>query len=84
MNLAQISLWSGHDHVGEDGDPIIWWQCHVRGWVRKDGRVELRAHWEPEPTENPRAHLDGVGHDTQRAMATLGDVLDDAGIGVEK
>jgi hypothetical protein len=39
----------------EFGEPIEWWQVHVRAWERDDGRTVLRAHWEPEPTEHPRA-----------------------------
>lgn len=80
LNLARIELWSDHDHVDGNSDPIIWWQTHIRGWKREGGHVELRAHWEPEPTEYPQAHLDGAGHDIQRAMDDLRVILDEEGI----
>lgn len=80
LNLALVVYWDDHDHVDEDGDPIIWWQYHVRGWLR-DGVVVLRAHFEPEPTEHPKAHLNGVGHDIERGMETLRGELD--GLGIE-
>ena len=77
INLARVEHAS---HPQQAGTGIDWWQCHVRGWAR-DGVVVLRAHYEPEPTEHPRKHLDGVGHSLEGGMQQLRDVLDAAGIG---
>jgi hypothetical protein len=79
LNQSLVLYWADHDHTDKDDDPIVWWQSHVRGWVR-DGAVVLRAHWEPEPTEYPQAHLKGVGHDVQRGMDDLRVELDDLDI----
>jgi len=77
LNLARVEHASHPIRVGTGVD---WWQAHVRGWPRDDV-VVLRAHYEPEPTEHPRAHLDGVGHSLEGGMQKLRDALDEAGIG---
>jgi len=61
------------------GTGLSWFQTHVRGWER-DGQVILRAHWEPEPTEHPKDHLDGVGHSLEGGMERLRRTLDECGI----
>lgn len=62
-----------------------WWQTHVRGWPSADGEyVLLRGHWELEPTENDKAHIDGVGFDQARGMANLKGALDQAGVGYKE
>jgi hypothetical protein len=77
LNLARVEYGSEPIRVGTGVD---WWQAHVRGWERDDV-VVLRAHYEPEPTEHPKAHLDGVGHSIETGMQRLRDALDAAGIG---
>jgi len=67
VNLARV--------VYEEHRGVEWWQTHVRGWIADDG-VELSAHWEPEPTEHPTAHLDGDACTVTRGEAELRAVLD--------
>jgi hypothetical protein len=57
---------------------IVWWQSHLRGWETDDA-VELRAHYEPDPTEHPREHLTPAYADAETGMTHLRDALDDAG-----
>lgn len=78
-NLARVEFVDGEDYRDADGDRIVWWQTHVRAWPHDDGLL-LRAHWEPEPTEHPRAHLRGVGHSLERGMSILRSDLDFAGV----
>lgn len=65
FNIARVV--QAHDL---DWPCLVWWQCHVRGWFY-NGLLYLHAHWEPEPTEHPEAHLKGQGYDKQRGMAIL-------------
>jgi hypothetical protein len=58
---------------------VEWWQEHCRGW-REDGGVSLKAHYEPDPSEHPVAHLTPTYHDRETGMARLRETLDDAGI----
>lgn len=77
LNLARVV----HADV-EDHPDVEWWQTHVRGWPSEQtpGSVLLRAHWEPEPTEHPHAHLDGVGYNHAYGMDLLAKHLDENGI----
>jgi len=77
LNLARVVYGR---HPVRAGTGLDWWQTHVRGWKREDGTVDLRAHWEPEPTEHPKAHLDGVGHSIDGGMQKLREAFDEAGI----
>jgi len=77
LNLARVEY---APHPWRVGTGLTWAQTHVRGWGR-DGVVVLRAHYEPEPTEHPKEHLDGVGHSIEGGMERLRDVLDETGIG---
>lgn len=61
----------------------LWWQVHIRGYEHDDGRFELAAHLEVEPTEHPRAHLNNVGLDVARGNQALMEVLDEKGIEYE-
>ncbi|ELZ37085.1 hypothetical protein C471_13521 [Halorubrum saccharovorum DSM 1137] len=79
MNLARVV----HERNAVDGTTYRWWQTHLRGWRNDDGRIELHAHWELEPTENGNPHIDGVGFDFDRGMSTLRSFLDEAGIEYE-
>lgn len=81
LNLARIE-W----HIDDDVPPTgqrkgrVWWQTHVRGWEVGKYTWQLTAHWELEPTENDKEHIDGLGFDVWEGMWNLGDVLDDARI----
>ncbi|MFB6282542.1 MAG: hypothetical protein ABEK59_01215 [Halobacteria archaeon] len=66
LNLARVVY-----AKDEDQPDIVWWQIHVRGWVQPDGTIELTAHWEPEPTEYSKPHLNGVGFDREKGMDYL-------------
>jgi hypothetical protein len=66
----------------DGAEDIRWWQVHVRGWQIDDRRVELYPHFEAEPTEHPRAHLDGVGYNVERGVERLGRSLDVANVRV--
>lgn len=75
LNLRRVAATdpAGRDTVYRtpDGEPIDWWQVHVRGFTgplaTADGSrvgpddVALMAHVEPEPAAHPAAHTDGVG-----------------------
>lgn len=76
LNLAQVVY---APHPVRVGTGLEWFQTHVRGWER-DGVVVLRAHWEPEPTEHPKPHLDGVGHSLDGGMERLKQTLDELGL----
>lgn len=80
LNLARVVH---APHPWRVATGLTWAQTHVRGWAR-DGVVVLRAHWEPEPTEAPKAHLDGVGHDIERGMQNLKSALDKADISYDE
>ncbi|MFB6304175.1 MAG: hypothetical protein ABEH47_03340 [Haloferacaceae archaeon] len=75
LNLARVV----HDERRVEGRVRRWWQTHVRGWDHPDG-LALHGHWELEPTENPDAHLDGVGFDAETGTANLRRALDEAGV----
>lgn len=79
LNLARVVF----ERETVDGTTYRWWQTHVRGWRGDDGRIELHAHWELEPTENANAHIDGVGFAFDRGMTTLESFLEEAGIDYE-
>lgn len=72
LNLATVFWEYTPEHPG-----IVWWQIHVRGWVLGDGTIQLRGHFEAEPSEHPSEHLDGVGYDVERGMAAVREVLDE-------
>jgi hypothetical protein len=76
LNLARVV----YEERTVDGTTYRWWQTHLRGWHGEDGRIELHAHWELEPTETGNAHIDGVGFDFDRGMETLASFLEEAGI----
>ncbi|ESS02717.1 MAG: hypothetical protein A07HR67_02221 [uncultured archaeon A07HR67] len=76
LNLARVV----YEERTVDGTTYRWWQTHLRGWQGADGRLELHAHWELEPTENGNEHIDGVGFDFDRGMEMLRSYLDEADI----
>lgn len=75
LNLARVI----YEQRSVDGTEYTWWQTHVRGWDHPDG-IALHAHWELEPTEHPDEHLNGVGFDFDRGMATLQQDLGDCAL----
>lgn len=71
LNLARVV----HEERTVDGRRYEWWQTHVRGWDHPDG-IAVHGHWELEGTEYASDHLDGVGFDVERGMASLQEALD--------
>ncbi|MWG34834.1 hypothetical protein [Halomarina oriensis] len=83
-NLRRVTFAELPPVHDESDDLIVWWQTHVRTWDHEGAfEIKARAHWEPEPTEFPDAHLDGIGFDRTRAMETLRSILDEEGIDYE-
>lgn len=76
LNLARIVYEENNEY------DIQWWQVHVRGWEGDDGRTELTAHWEPEPSEYPHAHYNSVGFDYHLGMKMLSDALAETDLNV--
>ncbi len=62
---------------------LEWWQVHLRGYDHPDG-LELAAHFETEPSEHPDTHIETVGLDVDRGMATLTDLLDEHDVEYER
>lgn len=68
----------------EPAKGVAWWQNHCRGW-EEDGGISLKAHWEPEPSENPFEHLDPETYGRPvEGMRRLRETLDDAGLHYEE
>jgi hypothetical protein len=47
---------------------------------RRSPAKELTAHFEAEPAEHPREHVDHVGIDVPRGNGVLRQLLDEAGV----
>lgn len=77
VNLADVR-YSYDEDVPPAPDAVarVWWQTHLRGWPH-DGGIDLIAHWELEPTENPDGHLDGVGFSYTEGMSNIEPILDE-------
>jgi hypothetical protein len=74
-----------------------WWQVHIRGYHHERGEqygrtpderfeadtFELAAHFELEPTEYPRPHVEHVGLEIRRGAEALRDVFDAHGVEYE-
>lgn len=78
LNLAQVVFHRSKRHPN-----IVWWQTHVRGW-EADDTVEIRGHWEPEPTEHDEAHLQGLGFEKSIGMMNLRQVLEEEELEFDK
>lgn len=66
LNLARQFY---DDHPNED---FVWWQIHIRGWVRDDGLFEVSAHYEPHPIQHPHEHMEGTGlQDANNAIESI-------------
>ena len=85
--------WLSYEYQGEDlnlrrpvrrSDPafpaLTYWQLHVRGFERPDGRLGLDAHLEPSPQEHPKAHIQSWGLSVKHGRSRLLTILDDADI----
>lgn len=63
--------------------PLEWWQVHIRGYAHPPGsgrtssKVELTAHYEPEPVEHPDAHVSKNHIVLDRGMEAMRAVLDE-------
>jgi hypothetical protein len=77
LNLRRV------EYVEDHTTGIEWWQVHVRGYDHPDG-VALTAHFEPEPSEHPNAHVQQVGLDVSHGMTALTDLLEREGISYER
>lgn len=64
INLAYVFY--DPDVAGPD-----WWQYHLRGWQVEGDVYDLRCHFEPEPTEHPKAHLEGTKYAIGEGMREL-------------
>lgn len=79
INLARVY----YDERVIDDQEIRWWQTHARGFIHPDGSMWIRGHDEPEPTEYPVAHLDGIDYDIQKGLEDIAMYLDQSGIPYE-
>lgn len=70
-NLSRV------EYAPQDG--LRWFQTHVRIFDDGEHRT-IMAHWEPEPTEHPRAHLAERHMDYGRGLDTVEQVLNQAGV----
>lgn len=75
LNLARVTF-------AEDSlpDGLRWGQYHVRGWPGPNGTVDLGGHFEAEPTEHPKPHLDAEGFNRPAGMNKVRAVLSDEGL----
>lgn len=78
LNLRRVEYVPDHP----DHPEYNWWQVHVRGYQHEpeDGfetaTIELAAHYEIEPTEYPRPHVEHVGLEIRRGAIALRDILE--------
>ena len=80
LNLRRVE-WA---HVPAYPD-LSWWQVHIRGYRHDDPPgLELTAHFEAEPAEHPKEHVDHVGIDVPRGNGVLRRILDEGGVDYER
>jgi hypothetical protein len=83
LNLRRV------EYVPDHPTGIRWWQVHIRGFHHSAGEefetdtFELAAHFEAEPIEYPRLHVEEVGLEIERGARTLMGILDAHGIEYE-
>ena len=83
LNLRRV------EYVPEHPTGIEWWQVHIRGYHHSAGGTfdaetfELAPHFEAEPIEYPRLHIEEVGLEIKRGASTLMDILDAHGVEYE-
>ena len=80
INLARIE---SAPHPIRTGTDVEWMQDHIRGWAQ-DGFVDLGCHYEPEPTEHAKEHLEGGPFSRSDGMDHLRAVLDELDIEYEE
>lgn len=83
LNLRRV------EYVPDHPTGIEWWQVHIRGFHHSAGdefdvdTLELAPHFEAEPIEHPRLHIEEVGLEIKRGARTLMNILDAHGIEYE-
>ena len=88
LNLRRVEYSRDHKWI-ETSPDINWWQVHIRGYdVPREtpgdpSKLELTAHFEPEPTEHPDAHVRLDHIDGERGMSVLTSFLDEQNIEYE-
>lgn len=73
MNMARAEY---------EDDEYSFYQTHVRAFESDDGYFFL-AHYELDPTDYPREHLDGVNIDGAKGRENLKDILSEYDIDYE-
>jgi hypothetical protein len=85
LNLRRVEYVPDHP----DHPDYTWWQVHVRGYLHgpdegfEEETFELAAHFELEPTEYPRPHVEHVGLEIRRGAEALRDLLEAHGVEYE-
>lgn len=80
LNIRRVEYDPDH-HPGYE-----WWQVHIRGYTHEAGGLfdremfELATHFELEPTEHPKGHIDHVGLEIERGALAVMEILDEHGI----
>lgn len=64
-------------------DRVEYTQTHCRGWEEQGG-LSLRAHYEPAPSEHPKAHLTSEFSNVPKGMDVLREQLELAGVEYSK
>jgi len=75
INLRRVEFRDDHP----DHPEFHWWQVHVRGYRHGPAGAssfELAAHFELEPTEYPRSHVEHVGLEIRRGAVAIRDILE--------
>lgn len=78
LNLRRVEYVPDHPEHPD----FTWWQVHIRGYHHgpEDGfaeaTFELAPHFELEPTEYPRQHVEHVGLEIRRGAKALKAILD--------
>lgn len=85
LNMRRVECISSDEH-----SDIRWWQVHIRGYCheRDDdetcAKLELTAHFEPEPIEHPDEHLSEEFIDIRRGNEVLVELLEKSSISYTK
>jgi hypothetical protein len=82
LNLRRVEYVADHPEHPD----YHWWQVHIRGYLHgpEDGfdepTFELAAHYELEPTEYPRPHVEHIGLEVRRGAMALRDIFEAHGV----
>jgi hypothetical protein len=85
LNLRRVEYVADHPEHPD----YHWWQVHIRGYLHgpeegfDEDTFELAAHFELEPTEYPRPHVEHVGLEIRRGAEALRDILEAHGVEYE-